>query len=103
MRKLTEVGKWYVVVDCLHCERPIPLADVPSPAEKPDPLQYRVISEVTCPHCGGVGTYTPRQMSRRLVEYSPRDRFQTLILYFLAGIAGLSFLAALLFVMHAYR
>jgi hypothetical protein len=103
MRKFTEARKWYFVVDCLHCERPIPLAHAPSPAEKPDPLRYRLISEVTCPHCDGVGTYTPRQMSRRLVEYMPEDRFRALILYFLAGIAGLSFLAALFFVMHTYR
>jgi hypothetical protein len=103
MRKLTEPGKWYFVVDCLYCERPIPLADAPSPDEKADPLRYRAISEVKCPHCGGAGSYTPRQISRRLVEDTPNDRFQTLILYVFAGIAGLSFLAALLFVTHAYR
>ncbi len=33
----------------------------------------------------------------------PEDRFQALILCVLAGIAGLSFIAAVLFVMHTYR
>ena len=103
MRKLTEPGKWYFVVDCSYCDRPIPLADAPSPDEKPDPLRYRVMSEVTCPRCGGVGTYIPRQISRRLVEYTPADRYQAPILYVLAAIAGLSFLAAVLFVARTYR
>jgi hypothetical protein len=101
--KFTDPGKWYFVVDCLDCESPIPLAGAPSPAEKPDPLRYRAISEVRCPHCGGVGTYTPRQISRRLVEHAPGDRLQAPILYALAGIAGLSFLAAVLFITHTYR
>jgi hypothetical protein len=58
---------------------------------------------VKCPHCGGVGTYTPRQISRRLVEHTPADRFQVPILYALAGIAALSFFAGVLFVAHTYR
>ena len=94
--KFTDPGKWYFVVDCLDCESPIPLADAPSPAEKPHPLRYRVISKVKCPHCGGVGTYTPTQISRRLVDRTPGDRFQAPILYIFAGIAGLSFLAGVL-------
>jgi hypothetical protein len=101
--KFTDPGNWYFVVDCLDCESPIPLAGAPSPAEKPDPLRYRVISEVKCPHCGGIGTYTPRQISRRLVEHAPGDRLQAPTLYALAGIAGLSFLAAVLFITHTYR
>ena len=36
--------------------------------------------------------YMPREMSRRLVEYTPADRYQAPILYVLAAIAGLSFL-----------
>ena len=36
--KYTEPGKWYFVVDCLACEKPIPLAEAPSPDQKPDPL-----------------------------------------------------------------
>src|SRR5258708_28509302 len=108
MQKCTEPGKWYFVANCLDCEMPVPLAEAPSPQEKPDPLRYRVVAEVRCPHCNGVGTYTPRQMSRQLVEYAaindmPGDRLQPPILYILAGIAGLSFLAAVLFVMRAYR
>lgn len=101
--KFTDPGKWYFVVDCLDCECPIPLADAPSPAEKPDPLRYRKISDVKCPHCGGLGTYTPCQISRRQVEHTPGDRFQATILYVFAGIAALSFLAAVLFVSHTYR
>ena len=103
MPKFTDPGKWYFVVDCLDCESPIPLADAPSPAEKPDPLRYREISDVKCPHCGGVSTYIPRQISRRLVEHTPPDRFQVSILYALAGIAALSFFAGVFFVAHTYR
>jgi hypothetical protein len=101
--KFTDPGKWYFAVDCLDCESPIPLADAPSPAEKPDPLRYRAISDVKCPHCGGVSTYMPRQISRRPVEHSRGDRFQVLILYVFAGIAALAFLAGVLFVSHTYR
>jgi hypothetical protein len=36
MIKFTELGKWYFVVDCLACERPIPLAEAPSADQKPD-------------------------------------------------------------------
>ena len=38
MPKITVPGQWYFVVDCLACEKPIPLAEAPSPDEKPDPL-----------------------------------------------------------------
>jgi len=103
MPKITVPGQWYFVVDCLACEKPIPLAEAPSPDEKPDPLEYRTIANLTCPHCGYVGTYVPRRMSRRLVEYIPDDRIQAPILYVLAGIAALSFLAAVLFVARTYR
>ena len=100
MPKFTDPGKWYFVVDCFDCDGPIPLADAPSPTEKPDPLRYREISDVKCPHCGGVGSYAPPQISRRPVEHAPGDRFQTPILYVLAGIAGLSFLAGVFLVTH---
>jgi len=103
MPKITVPGQWYFVVDCLACEKPIPLAEAPSPDEKPDPLQYQTIFDLRCPHCGYVGTYAPRQMSRRLVEDMPGDRFQAPILYVLAGIAGLAFLAAVFFVARTYR
>ena len=103
MPKITVPGQWYFVVDCLACEKPIPLAEAPSPDEKPDPLQYQRISDLRCPHCGYVGTYAPRQMSRRLVEDMPGDQFQAPILYVLAGIAGLAFLAAVFFVARTYR
>jgi hypothetical protein len=36
MVKFTEPGKCYFVVDCLACEKPIPLAEVPSADQKPD-------------------------------------------------------------------
>ena len=101
--QFTEPRKWYFVVDCSVCGKPVPLAEAPSPDEKPDPLEYRTIANLTCPHCGYVGTYVPRRMSRRLVEHTPGDRFQAPILYVLAGIAALSFLAAVLFVMRTYR
>jgi hypothetical protein len=101
--KFTDPGKWYFVVDCLDCESPIPLADAPSPAEKPDPLRYRVVSEVKCPHCGSVGTYTPDQISRRQVEHARGDRFQAPILYVFAGIAALTFLVGVFFVTRTYR
>src|SRR5258708_34013995 len=103
MRKLTEPGKWYFVVNCLHCQNPIPLAEAPSPDEKSDPLRYRAVSKLRCPHCNREGTYAPHEVSRQLVEYSPEDRIQTIVLYLFAGIAGLSFIAALLFVTLTYR
>ena len=65
-KKLTEPGKWYFVVDYLDSEKPIPLSDAPSPAEKPDPLRYRLISEVKCPHCNSVDTYTLLQIFSRM-------------------------------------
>jgi len=68
MPKFTEPGKWYFVVDCRECQNPIPLAEAPTPKEKPDPLRYRTLSGVYCPHCGHVDTYGPAQMSRRLVH-----------------------------------
>jgi hypothetical protein len=68
MPNFTEPGKWYFVVNCLACEMPIPLAEAPSPDEKPDPLRYRIMSGVRCPHCGHVGIYAPSRMSRRLVQ-----------------------------------
>lgn len=103
MPKLTVPGTWYFVVECFACRRPVPLAEAPSPDEKPDPLQYQTISDLRCPHCGYVGSYAPHQMSRRLVEEIPGDRVQAPILYALAGIAGLSFLAAVAFVARTYR
>jgi hypothetical protein len=58
---------------------------------------------VKCPHCGGVDTYTPHQISRRQVEHTPSDHFHASIHYVIAAIAGLSFLAGVLFIMHTYR
>ena len=37
--------------------KPVPLAEAPSPDEKPDPPQYWTVSGVRCPHCDNVGTY----------------------------------------------
>jgi hypothetical protein len=68
MRKVTEPGKWYFVVDCVACHTPIPLAEAPSPAEKPDPLRYRVMTGIKCPHCEHIDMYVPVQISRRHVS-----------------------------------
>jgi hypothetical protein len=68
MPKFTTPGKWYFVVDCLACGKPIPMAEAPSPNQRPDPLPYRVVSDLSCPHCDYVGSYAPLQMSRRLVQ-----------------------------------
>jgi hypothetical protein len=38
-RRFAEPGKWYFEVDCLACNGPVPLAEAPSPDEKPDPLR----------------------------------------------------------------
>jgi hypothetical protein len=35
MAKLTESGKWYLVVSCSGCGEPIPFAEAPSPDEQP--------------------------------------------------------------------
>lgn len=67
MQKVTEPGKWYFAVNCTSCQNPIPLAEAPSPTEKPDPLRYRTVSQVHCPHCAYVGTYPPAQILRRPV------------------------------------
>lgn len=67
MKQFTEPGKWYFAVDCTACRKPIPLAEAPSPDEKPDPLQYRSMSGVRCPHCGQIENYAPAQISRRPV------------------------------------
>ena len=68
MPGFTEPRKWYFVVDCLACEKPVPLAEAPSPGEKSKPLRYRVVSDIRYPHCDRVTTYASRQMPRRLVE-----------------------------------
>jgi hypothetical protein len=63
--KVVQPGKWYLAVDCAGCGEPIPFAETVSPEEKPDPIQYRTIANLTCPQCGHVGTYAPALMSRR--------------------------------------
>lgn len=65
MAKVTEPGRWYFTVKCLACGGPIPLAEAPSPAELPDPLKYRIVTDVMCPHCGQTDVYGPSQISRR--------------------------------------
>ena len=67
MPSFTEPGKWYFAVSCLACEMPIPLAEAPSPADRPDPLKYRIMSGVRCPHCDHVGVYAPNMITRRPV------------------------------------
>jgi hypothetical protein len=67
MQKVTEPGKWYFAVNCTACQNPIPLAEAPSPTERPDPLRYRIMPNVSCPHCSLVDVYGPVQISRRLV------------------------------------
>ena len=75
MSKMVEPGKWYLVVDCAACGEPIPFAEVPSPEEKPDPLQYRTISGLACPQSGHVDTYgTGAHVKTNLVRSSERDR-----------------------------
>jgi hypothetical protein len=68
MPKFTMPGKWYFVVDCLACWKPIPLAEAPSPDDRPDPLPYRIVSDLQCPHCDYISSYAPRQMSRRMAQ-----------------------------------
>jgi hypothetical protein len=63
MPKHTTPGKRYFVVDCLACGKPIPMAEAPPPNQRPDPLPYRVVSDLRCPYCGYVGSYEPLQMS----------------------------------------
>jgi DNA-directed RNA polymerase subunit RPC12/RpoP len=65
MAKSVNEGKWYVAVDCAKCREAIPFAEAPSPAEQPDPIQYRTISDLKCHHCGHRGMYAPGLMSRR--------------------------------------
>ena len=65
MSKVTEPGKWYLVVSCSGCGEPIPFAEAPSPDEKPDPIEYRTVGNLPCPHCSHVDTYAPALMSRQ--------------------------------------
>jgi hypothetical protein len=64
MSKLTEAGKWYLVVDCAGCGEAIPFAETVSPEESPK-LQYRTVCSLTCPQCGHADTYAPALMSRQ--------------------------------------
>jgi hypothetical protein len=68
MPKFTMPGKWYFVVDCLACGKLIPMAEAPSPNQRPDPLPYRPVSDLRCPHCDYISNYAPLQMSRRMVQ-----------------------------------
>jgi DNA-directed RNA polymerase subunit RPC12/RpoP len=65
MTRTVEPEKWYLAVDCVKCGEAIPFAEAPPPEEKPDPLQYRTISDLKCPRCGHRDTYAPALMSRR--------------------------------------
>jgi hypothetical protein len=65
MSKVTEPGKWYFGVGCSGCGEPIPFAEAPSPDEKPDPIEYRTVGNLPCPHCGHVDNYAPALMSRQ--------------------------------------
>jgi hypothetical protein len=44
------------------------MAEAPSPNARPDPLPYREVSDLRCPHCDYVGSYAPLQMSRRMAQ-----------------------------------
>jgi predicted RNA-binding Zn-ribbon protein involved in translation (DUF1610 family) len=65
MVMMVEPEKWYFAVECAKCGEAIPFAEAPTPEEKPEPLQYRTVSDLKCPHCGHSATYAPAQMSRR--------------------------------------
>jgi hypothetical protein len=65
MSKVTEPGKWYFVVSCSGCGEPITFAEAPSPDEKPDPIEYRTVGNLPCPHCSHVDNYAPALMSRQ--------------------------------------
>ena len=75
MPKITVPGQRYSVVDCSVRGKPVPLAEAPSPDEKPDRLDIDIF-QLRCPEMRLCGTYAPRQMSRRLVEHMPGDRFR---------------------------
>lgn len=69
--KAAQSGKWYIVVDCAGCSEPIPFAEADPPVEKSDPIRCGTIANLTCPHCGHVGTYAPALMSLRQLERVP--------------------------------
>jgi hypothetical protein len=68
MPKYTTPRKCCFVVDCLACGKAIPIADAPLPNQRPDPLPYRVGSDLRCRHCDYADSYEPLHMSRRLVQ-----------------------------------
>jgi len=71
MVKACQAGRWYLVVDCVGCGEPIPFAEADPPVEKSDPIRCGTIANLTCPHCGHVGTYAPTVMSLRQLERVP--------------------------------
>jgi hypothetical protein len=67
MSNFTTPGKWYFVVDSLACGKPIPMAEAPSPNQRPDPLPYRVVSDL---RCHTVTTSAATHRSRCRAEWS---------------------------------
>jgi hypothetical protein len=65
MSKVTEPGKWYLVVSCAGRGEPIPFAEAPSPDKKPDPIAYQTVANLSCPRCGHLEDYPPALISRQ--------------------------------------
>ena len=65
MSRAAQAGKWYLVVDCAGCGEPIPFAEATPPVDTSDPIRCGTIANLTCPHCGHVGTYVPALISLR--------------------------------------
>jgi hypothetical protein len=63
--RAAQPGKWYLVVDCAGCGEPIPFAEATPPVDTSDPIRCGTIANLTCPHCGHVGTYVPALISLR--------------------------------------
>ena len=65
MMKVVLPEKWYLVVDCAGCGEHIPFAEANPPIERSESIRCGTIANLTCPHCGHVGTYVPTLISLR--------------------------------------
>jgi hypothetical protein len=63
MPDIIDPGPRYFVVECAGCGKHISLGEAPRLHEQSSLKSFEL--QVTCPHCGLSGTYSPAQISRR--------------------------------------
>jgi hypothetical protein len=65
--KVVEPGKWYLLVGCRKCSRPIPFQDVSEDPTGPVDLPTRF--DRTCPACGHTAEYDLSEVLRSQGRY----------------------------------